>query len=217
MKRVGVVLSGCGVYDGAEIHESVITLLALARQGAQAVCFAPDKNQSEVINHLTGEPMAETRNILIEAARIARGAIQPLSEAKADELDALIVPGGFGAAKNLSSFASQGSECHVDVSLQALAQQMHAAGKPLGFICIAPALLPKIFDFPLRLTIGTDIDTAEAIEEMGGEHVPCPVDDIVVDEENKVVTTPAYMLAEDIAQAATGIEKLVERVLVLAS
>ena len=217
MKRVGVVLSGCGVYDGAEIHESVITLLALARQGAQAVCFAPDKNQSEVINHLTGEPMAETRNILIEAARIARGAIQPLSEAKADELDALIVPGGFGAAKNLSSFASQGSECHVDVSLQALAQQMHAAGKPLGFICIAPSLLTKIFDFPLRLTIGTDIDTAEAIEEMGGEHVPCPVDDIVVDEENKVVTTPAYMLAEDIAQAATGIEKLVERVLVLAS
>ncbi|WP_061707061.1 isoprenoid biosynthesis glyoxalase ElbB [Pseudenterobacter timonensis] len=217
MKKVGVVLSGCGVYDGAEIHESVITLLALARQGAQAVCFAPDKNQSEVINHLTGEPMAETRNILIEAARIARGAIQPLSQAKADELDALIVPGGFGAAKNLSSFASQGSECHVDASLQALAQQMHAAGKPLGFICIAPALLPKIFDFPLRLTIGTDIDTAEAIEEMGGEHVPCPVDDIVVDEENKVVTTPAYMLAEDIAQAATGIEKLVERVLVLAS
>ena len=217
MKKVGVVLSGCGVYDGAEIHESVITLLALARQGAQAVCFAPDKNQSEVINHLTGEPMAETRNILIEAARIARGAIQPLSQAKADELDALIVPGGFGAAKNLSSFASQGSECHVDASLQALARQMHAAGKPLGFICIAPALLPKIFDFPLRLTIGTDIDTAEAIEEMGGEHVPCPVDDIVVDEENKVVTTPAYMLAEDIAQAATGIEKLVERVLVLAS
>lgn len=217
MKKVGVVLSGCGVYDGAEIHESVIALLALARQGAQAVCFAPDKNQSEVINHLTGEPMAETRNILIEAARIARGAIQPLSQAKADELDALIVPGGFGAAKNLSSFASQGSECHVDASLQALAQQMHAAGKPLGFICIAPALLPKIFDFPLRLTIGTDIDTAEAIEEMGGEHVPCPVDDIVVDEENKVVTTPAYMLAEDIAQAATGIEKLVERVLVLAS
>lgn len=217
MKKVGVVLSGCGVYDGAEIHESVITLLALARQGAQAVCFAPDKNQSEVINHLTGEPMAETRNILIEAARIARGAIQPLSQAKADELDALIVPGGFGAAKNLSSFASQGSECHVDASLQALAQQMHAAGKPLGFICIAPALLPKIFDFPLRLTIGTDIDTAEAIEEMGGEHIPCPVDDIVVDEENKVVTTPAYMLAEDIAQAATGIEKLVERVLVLAS
>ncbi|CAM4149992.1 MULTISPECIES: isoprenoid biosynthesis glyoxalase ElbB [Lelliottia] len=215
MKKVGVVLSGCGVYDGAEIHESVLTLLALAKQGAEAVCFAPDKNQLDVINHLTGEPMSETRNVLIEAARIARGNIQPLSLANADELDALIVPGGFGAAKNLSNFASQGSECRVDDGLKNLAQMMHAAGKPLGFMCIAPAMLPKIFDFPLRLTIGTDIDTAELIEEMGGEHVPCPVEDIVVDEDNKIVTTPAYMLAQNIAEAAIGIEKLVERVLVL--
>ncbi|MBL5885292.1 Enhancing lycopene biosynthesis protein 2 [compost metagenome] len=215
MKKVGVVLSGCGVYDGAEIHESVLTLLALAKQGAEAVCFAPDKNQLDVINHLTGEPMSETRNVLIEAARIARGNIQPLAQASADELDALIVPGGFGAAKNLSNFASQGSECRVDDGLKNLAQLMHAAGKPLGFMCIAPAMLPKIFDFPLRLTIGTDIDTAELIEEMGGEHVPCPVEDIVVDEDNKIVTTPAYMLAQNIAEAAIGIEKLVERVLVL--
>ncbi|ABP62301.1 isoprenoid biosynthesis glyoxalase ElbB [Enterobacter sp. 638] len=215
MKKVGVVLSGCGVYDGAEIHESVLTLLALAKQGAEAVCFAPDKNQVDVINHLSGEPMSETRNVLIEAARIARGNILPLAQANADELDALIVPGGFGAAKNLSTFASQGSECHVDSALQALAQRMHALGKPLGFMCIAPAMLPKIFDFPLRLTIGTDIDTAEVIEEMGGEHVPCPVDDIVVDEENKIVTTPAYMVAQNIAEASTGIDKLVDRVLVL--
>jgi enhancing lycopene biosynthesis protein 2 len=215
MKKVGVVLSGCGVYDGAEIHESVLTLLALAKRGAEAVCFAPDKNQVDVINHLSGEPLSETRNVLIEAARIARGNILPLAQANADELDALIVPGGFGAAKNLSTFASQGSECHVDSGLQALAQRMHALGKPLGFMCIAPAMLPKIFDFPLRLTIGTDIDTAEAIEEMGGEHVPCPVDDIVVDEDNKIVTTPAYMVAQNIAEAATGIDKLVDRVLVL--
>lgn len=215
MKKVGVVLSGCGVYDGAEIHESVLTLLALAKRGAEAVCFAPDKNQVDVINHLSGEPMSETRNVLIEAARIARGSIFPLAQANADELDALIVPGGFGAAKNLSTFASQGSECHVDSALQALAQRMHALGKPLGFMCIAPAMLPKIFDFPLRLTIGTDIDTAEEIEEMGGEHVPCPVDDIVVDEDNKIVTTPAYMVAQNIAEAATGIDKLVDRVLVL--
>ncbi|UJD96246.1 isoprenoid biosynthesis glyoxalase ElbB [Lelliottia amnigena] len=215
MKKVGVVLSGCGVYDGAEIHESVLTLLALAKQGAEAVCFAPDTNQVDVINHLSGEPMSETRNVLIEAARIARGNILPLAQANADELDALIVPGGFGAAKNLSTFASQGSECHVDSALQALAQRMHALGKPLGFMCIAPAMLPKIFHFPLRLTIGTDIDTAEVIEEMGGEHVPCPVDDIVVDEDNKIVTTPAYMVAQNIAEAATGIDKLVDRVLVL--
>lgn len=216
MKKIGVILSGAGVYDGSEIHEAVITLLAIARHGAQAVCFAPDKWQSDVVNHLTGETLAERRNVLIESARIARGNVQPLSQASANDLDALIVPGGFGAAKNLSNFASLGSECTVDSSLKTLALEMHEAGKPLGFMCIAPAMLPKIFDFPLRLTIGTDIDTAEVLEEMGAEHVPCPVDDIVVDEGNKVVTTPAYMLAEDIAQAASGIEKLVARVLVLA-
>ncbi|WP_159864607.1 MULTISPECIES: isoprenoid biosynthesis glyoxalase ElbB [unclassified Raoultella] len=215
MKKIGVVLSGCGVYDGTEIHEAVIALLAIARGGAQAVCFAPDKAQTDVINHLTGELLPESRNVLIEAARIARGEIQPLSDAQADDLDALIVPGGFGAAKNLSSFASQGSECVVDGELKALTQAMHQAGKPLGFICIAPALLPKILPAPLRVTIGTDLDTAEALEDMGAEHVPCPVDDIVVDEENKVVTTPAYMLAQNIAEAASGIEKLVARVLVL--
>jgi enhancing lycopene biosynthesis protein 2 len=215
MKKIGVVLSGCGVYDGSEIHEAVITLLAIARSGAQAVCFAPDKSQSDVINHLAGEPQGGERNVLIEAARITRGEIQPLASARAEELDALIVPGGFGAAKNLSNFAAKGSECTVDAELKALAQALHQAGKPLGFMCIAPAMLPKIFDFPLRITIGTDIDTAEVLEEMGAEHVPCPVDDIVVDEDHKVVTTPAYMLAQNIAEAATGIEKLVSRVLVL--
>lgn len=215
MKKIGVVLSGCGVYDGSEIHEAVITLLAIARSGAQAICFAPDKSQTDVLNHLTGEKMAESRNVLVEAARIARGEIQPLAQARFEALDALVVPGGFGAAKNLSNFASEGAECVVDPSLKALAQAMHAAGKPLGFICIAPAMLPKILPPPLRLTIGTDIDTAEIIEEMGGEHVPCPVDDIVVDEDNKVVTTPAYMVAKRIDEAAAGIEKLVARVLEL--
>ena len=177
MKKVGVVLSGCGVYDGSEIHETVLTLLALSRQGADVICFAPDKTQADVVNHLTGEPMAESRNVLIEAARIVA--------------------------------------CQVEPDLKALSLAMHAAGKPQGFICIAPAMLPKIFDFPLRLTIGTDIDTAEIVEDMGGEHVPCPVDDIVVDEDNKIVTSPAYMLAQNIAEAAAGIEKLVDRVLVL--
>lgn len=215
MKKIGIVLSGCGVYDGSEIHEAVITLLALARRGVDVVCFAPDKSQVDVINHLTGEPMAETRNVLIEAARIVRGDIHPLNQVDATDIDALIVPGGFGAAKNLSSFAAHGADCQIDPDLKALSQALHAAGKPLGFICISPAMLPKIFDFPLRLTIGTDIDTAEIVEDMGGEHVPCPVDDIVVDEDNKIVTTPAYMLAQNIGEAATGIEKLVDRVLVL--
>lgn len=153
--------------------------------------------------------------MLVEAARITRGNIQPLREALSENLDALIVPGGFGAAKNLSTFAAKGADCEVDADLRRVARECHEQSKPLGFMCIAPAMLPKILDMPLRLTIGTDIDTAELLEAMGAEHVPCPVDDIVVDEEQKVVTTPAYMLAQNIAEAAVGIDKLVARVLEL--
>ena len=213
MKNVGVVLSGCGVYDGAEIHEAVLTLLALDRAGARAVCFAPDKSQLHVINHLTGDEMPEERNVLVESARIARGNIQPLSQVDASQLDALIVPGGFGAAKNLSSFASEGAECWIDKDLAKLTQQMHKANKPIGFMCISPALLPKLLDQQVRLTIGNDPDLGEVIDAMGGEPVICPVDDIVVDIENKVVTTPAYMLAKSIGEVADGIDKLVSRVL----
>ncbi|PWC13327.1 isoprenoid biosynthesis protein ElbB [Brenneria roseae subsp. americana] len=213
MKRVGIVLSGCGVFDGSEIHETVLTLLALDRAGAQAVCFAPDKPQFNVINHLTGDVTNENRNVLIESARIVRGKIQPLSTADAQQLDALIVPGGFGAAKNLSDFATQGSACQVDEFLKLLTQEIYKQNKPIGFICIAPALLPTLLGEPIRVTIGNDIDTAEAIEEMGGIHVVCPVDDIVVDAEHKIVTTPAYMLANSIGEAALGIDKLVSRVL----
>jgi enhancing lycopene biosynthesis protein 2 len=213
MKQVAVVLSGCGVYDGAEIHEAVLTLLALDRAGAQAICFAPDKPQLHVINHLSGEEMPESRNVLLESARITRGKIQPLSQADAEQFDALIVPGGFGAAKNLSSFAAQGAECSVDPDLSKLIREMYKRSKPMGFMCIAPTLLPKVIDQPLRLTIGNDPDLSEVIDAMGGEPVICPVDDIVVDIENKVVTTPAYMLAQSIGEAAQGIDKLVSRVL----
>ncbi|ANI30229.1 isoprenoid biosynthesis protein [Yersinia entomophaga] len=213
MKRVGVVLSGCGVFDGAEIHESVLTLLALDRAGAEAVCFAPDKTQLHVINHLSGEITDENRNVLVESARIARGKIQPLSAADPAQLDALIVPGGFGAAKNLSRFATEGTACSVDEDLYKLTQTMHKSGKPIGFMCIAPALLPKLLGERIRLTIGNDIDTADAIEAMGGEHIVCPVEDVVVDAEHKVVTTPAYMLAGSISEAAVGINKLVSKVL----
>ncbi|MFC0228185.1 isoprenoid biosynthesis glyoxalase ElbB [Serratia aquatilis] len=213
MKQVGVVLSGCGVYDGAEIHEAVLTLLALDRARVKAVCFAPDKPQLHVINHLSGEKMSEDRNVLIESARIARGDIQPLSQAVSAQLDALIIPGGLGVAKNLSNFASQGAECWVDKNLAELIRQMHKAHKPIGFMCIAPALLPKIIPQQVRLTIGNDPDLGEVIDAMGGEPVVCPVDDIVVDIENKIVTTPAYMLAQSIGEAARGIDKLVTRVL----
>ncbi|WP_192458354.1 isoprenoid biosynthesis glyoxalase ElbB [Musicola keenii] len=215
MKKVGVVLSGCGVYDGSEIHEVVLTLLAIDRAGAEAVCFAPDKEQRHVINHLTGATTGEKRNVLEESARIARGKIQPLSVASADQLDALIVPGGFGAAKNLSDFAFRGAECQVDAELKMLTNNIHKKNKPIGFICIAPAMLPKLLDIPVHLTIGNDSGTAATIEQMGGIHVSCPVDDVVVDVGHKVVTTPAYMLAQSISEAAVGIEKLVARVLEL--
>lgn len=213
MKTVGVVLSGCGVFDGAEIHESVLTILALDRAGASVVFFAPDKPQLHVINHVTGEEMAEKRNVLVESARIARGQIKPLSLANSEQLDALIVPGGFGAAKNLCDFATQGSECVIDPDLYKLIQSMHKSGKPIGFMCIAPVMLPKLLGKPIRLTIGNDPDTIDVIEVMGGEHVICPIDDVVVDAENKVVTTPAYMLAASISEAAKGIDKLVAKVL----
>ncbi|AKH90049.1 isoprenoid biosynthesis glyoxalase ElbB [Edwardsiella tarda] len=213
MKRVGVVLSGCGVFDGSEIHEAVLTLLALSRAGAQAVCLAPDREQTQVIDHRSGEAVAERRNMLAEAARIARGEVTPLAQGDASQLDALIVPGGFGAAKNLSSLASDGAACWVDSDLQRLVRELHQAGKPLGFICIAPALLPKLLGVPVRVTIGNDAGTIAAIEAMGGQHVACPVDEIVVDTAQRVVTTPAYMLAGSITEAAQGIDKLVAQVL----
>jgi len=220
MAKVGVVLSGCGVYDGAEIHESVITILALDRAGAEILYMAPDVAQMHVINHLKGEPAEEeSRNVLVESARIARGDITDISQVRADDIDALIFPGGFGAAKNLSDFAVNGPNCSVNPQVARLVGEMHAAGKPIGFICIAPAMAARIFSQAgvkgVKLTIGTDKDTAEAINSLGCEHVSCDVRDFVVDEDNKVVSTPAYMLAGRISEAADGIEKLVAKVLEL--
>jgi enhancing lycopene biosynthesis protein 2 len=216
-KKVAVILSGCGVYDGAEIYESVITLLRLDQRGVDVQCFAPNIAQHHVVNHLTGEDMPETRNVLVEAARIARGAIQDIREANADDFDALIVPGGFGAAKNLSDFAVNGAELTVQPDVLALAQAFATAKKPVGLICIAPSMAAKIFGPGVVCTIGNDADTAAALTQMGAEHQECAVDDIVEDPAHKLVTTPAYMLATSISEAASGINKLVDRVLELAA
>jgi len=215
MKQVGVMLSGCGFYDGSEIHEAVITLLALDRAGVNAVCMAPNVDQAHVINHLTGEVSDDTRNTLVESARIARGNIIDVQNANAAELDALIFVGGFGAAKNLSSFAFKGADCTVHGDVTRIAKQMHQAEKPIGFICISPAVAAKIFggEVQLELTIGNDADTAEAITKMGAKHVECATGDIVVDSANRVVSTPAYMCAASITEVATGIEKLVAQAL----
>ena len=217
-KKVGVVLSGCGVLDGAEIHEAVITMLALDRQGAEMVLCAPDRDQLHVINHLTGEVVeGERRNVLVEAARIARGAICDVAEVTADELDALILPGGFGAAKNLCDFALQGPDCQVDAGVARLVREVHAQGKPVAAVCIAPALLARVLgDAGPRLTIGTEAASAGALEKLGAHHVVCPVTEAVVDRERKLVTSPAYMLAGRISEAAEGIEKTVTELLKMA-
>lgn len=214
-KKVAVILSGSGVYDGAEIHESVITLLRLDQRGAQVQCFAPNIAQLHVINHLTGEEMPETRNVLVESARIARGNIKDIREADVDDFDALIVPGGFGAAKNLSNFAVEGAGCAVQPEVLALAEAFAEAGKPVGLMCISPALAAKIYGPGVTCTIGNDADTATAMNKMGASHEDCAVTDIIEDKARKLVTTPAYMLAQNISEAASGINKLVDRVLEL--
>ena len=214
-KKVAVILSGCGVYDGAEIHESVITLLRLDQRGAQVQCFAPDIAQLHVINHLTGEEMPESRNVLVESARIARGEIKDIRDANADEFDALIVPGGFGAAKNLSNFAVEGAGCSVNPQVLELAEAFAEAGKPVGLICISPALAAKIYGPGVTCTIGNDTDTAAALDKMGATHQECSVEDIVEDTARKLVSTPAYMLGKSISEVASGINKLVDRVLEL--
>lgn len=214
-KKVAVILSGCGVYDGAEIYESVITLLRLDQRGAQVQCFAPDIAQLHVINHLTGEEMPESRNVLVESARIARGEIKDIREADAEEFDALIIPGGFGSAKNLSNFAIEGTGCTVQPDVLALTEAFAEAGKPIGLICISPALAAKIYGPGVTCTIGNDAETAAALNKMGATHKECAVSDIVEDKARKLVTTPAYMLAQSISEAASGINKLVDRVLEL--
>lgn len=218
MKKVAVILSGCGAYDGAEINEAVLTLLALDRAKAEVTCAAPDIAQKHVINHLTGEAVAdEGRNVMIEASRIARGAIQALSTLEVDAFDAIIFVGGYGAAKNLSSFAFDGASYDADPEVVALIQKAHAQGLALGFMCIAPVLAARALgEKAVQLTIGNDPEIAAALEAKGAKHINCPVDQAVTDNANRVVSTPAYLLAQSITEAEAGINQLVAAVLELA-
>ena len=215
-KNVAVVLSGCGVFDGAEIYETVLTLLALEEAGANVSVYAPDIEQHHVLDHTKGEPVEQKRNVLQEASRIVRGDISALSEANADNVDALILPGGFGVAKNLSDFAFKGADLTVNPELERLARAFKQQQKPIGLMCIAPVLTAAIFGEGATCTVGGDKDVSQAINVTGANAVDCRVDDVVVDEANKLVTTPAYMLAEKIGDAKKGIDKLVAKVLQLA-
>ena len=217
MPKVGVVLSGCGVNDGAEIHESVITMLFLDRAGAEMVLMAPNIDQLHVINHATGKEIeGESRNVLVESARIARGEIKDIVDVTSEDIDALIFPGGFGVVKNLCDYAMAGADCSVNPDVFRLVSEVHSAEKPIGVICISPAMMGKVMEKmgeKVSLTIGNDEQTANDLITMGAKHVTCPVQEIVVDKDKKVVSTPAYMLAGRISEAADGIEKLVKEVI----
>ena len=216
MKKVAVILSGCGVYDGSEIHEAVLTLLAIEQNGASYCCFAPNITQHHVINHFTGEVSeGENRNVLVESARIARGDVEDLCELREQDFDALIVPGGFGAAKNLCNFALDGDNYVINEQVLAACQAFSKADKPAGYMCIAPAMLPLIYPKGVQGTIGTDAGTASLISAKGLVHNDCHVDDVIIDKAHKVVSTPAYMLATSITEAALGINRLVKNVLAL--
>jgi enhancing lycopene biosynthesis protein 2 len=213
--KVVVVLSGCGVFDGTEIHEAVITLLTLSQEGAEVTCAAPEV-ELEVVDHAAGEPAGQRRSVLVESARISRGAIVPLASIQPEAFDALFFPGGFGAAKNLSDFASRGASCELEPEVERVLRGFHAAGKPIGAVCIAPALLARALgEHKPQLTIGADPGTAAVLEAMGAEHRPRPVTGCLVDPANKLVTAPAYMLDAPLKDIAAGIAAAVRATLAL--
>ncbi len=210
--RVAVILSGCGVFDGSEIHEAVLTLLAIDRQGAEYVCYAPNTDQAHVINHLSGEEAPETRNVLVESARIARGNIKDLNDFDAADFDAAIFPGGFGGAKNLCSFAFDGPDCSVNDDVRNAVKGLVEAGKPIGALCITPVVMAKLLD-GVNVTIGQDADTAQAITKMGATHSITSHGEVAVDKKYKLATSPCYMLDATISQIAEGADNTVRAVL----
>lgn len=212
MAKVGVILSGCGVFDGSEIHEASATLIALAQHGIEYRCMAPDI-ELNVIDHVAGKETGEKRNVLVESARIARGEIDNLKDVNGRDYDAFLLPGGFGAAKNLCTFATQGPDCAVNNEVERVLKEANDAGKPIGFICIAPALGAKVFgDQGIKVTIGRDAGTAEAIGKTGATHVEADAAAIVIDDSMNVVSTPAYMEAANPAQVFEGISTLVKNI-----
>ena len=212
-KKFAVVLSGCGVFDGAEIHEATLTLLAIMKNGGTYQCFAPDIYQHHVINHLTGEEINERRNVLVESARIARGKIKPLNEFKADEFDAIIFPGGFGAAKNLSSIAFDGASAKINTEVERSVLEMHKQGKPIGALCISPAVIAAIIRNNVEVTIGDEKATADVIEKMGGKHKTTTHGEVTIDKKNKVFTTPCYMLDATILDIENGAMNVVKEMI----
>jgi len=208
MKHFAIILAGSGVYDGAEIHEATMTMLAILKHGGDYQIFAPDIEQYHVINHLTGEVMDEKRNVLIESARIARGDAKPLSEFNIADFDALIMPGGFGVAKNLADFAFKGPDCTVNKEVEQAILDTVKSGKPLGALCISPAIVARVLH-DVKVTVGEDKATIQNIEAMGANHTTTSHGEVVIDKKYNVFTTPCYMLDATILDIAQGAENIV--------
>ena len=220
MAKIALILSGCGVYDGSEIHEACGALLALRRAGAQVVACAPSGPQVHVVDHRSGQPEAgATRDILAESARLVRGDIHPLAGVAATDVDGVLLPGGFGAAKNLCTFAADGADCRVHPEVERFLRAAHAAGRPIAAMCIAPVILARVFGGEGRpaVTIGTDAATAALVERMGARHVACEPTGVVVDDGARLVTTPAYMGTEDLVEVFASAEAVVKKLLSLVS
>jgi len=219
MKKIAVLLAGCGVKDGSEIHESVVTLLSLKRNNVDYFCFSLDKNQYHVVDHTKNKPVeSESRNMLIEAARISRGEIKDLKDYNPKDFDALIIPGGLGVAKNLFTYALDGSECKIDSLVEQKILDTIESGKPIGAICISPLLVVRALkdsNLKSKVTVGDKEELMTAVKKMGGVPIEKKVDEIYFDEVNKIISTPAYTIGKDISEVASGIEKLVEKIIVI--
>jgi enhancing lycopene biosynthesis protein 2 len=212
MKKFALILAGSGVFDGSEIHEVTLSMLAIMQQGGTYQCFAPDIDQHHVLNHITGEEMNETRNVLIESARISRGNIKNINEFKAEDFDVLMIPGGFGVAKNLCDFAFKGADCSVHPEVEKVVMEMKDAGKPIAALCISPVIISKLFG-DVELTLGQDEGTIKHVEKLGSRHVKTTHGEVIVDKKYKVYTTPCYMLDANIVEIYQGATNVVKAIL----
>lgn len=224
MKKIGVLLSGNGVYDGSEIHEAVLSLLAIEEAGAEWVCLAPNYNQHHVVNHTNGQEMPETRNILVEAARIARGNIKDIETLDINEIDGLVMPGGFGAAKNFSKWAFQGAAGDINPIIKEFINKVMKAGKPIATLCVSPVVVAKALEgsgkHP-KLTLGTDKDPSPydikadsvGLAAMGAQPEMKSITEILVDEENKLISAPCYMMEVGVKEVRANVKMAVEKMM----
>ena len=213
-KKIAVILAGCGVYDGTEIHEAVATLLAIEKSGSSYQIFAPDINQFHVIDHVTGQTTTETRNVFVESARIARGNIKKLKTFDAENFDAIVFPGGFGVAKNLCTYAIDGPDSLVNPLVEKAIRDAIKLKLPIGALCISPVLLATVLN-NITITIGSDKNTIDAINSLGSTHIESKGSDVVIDKKNKIVSTPCYMLDAPISVIFEGVANVINTLIEL--